>query len=144
MKNKKGSSEVILMVLLVVFLVFFFIGVSFSSSKRVETKIYDTKFLKEFYSKQDVAEVYIQKAGEDAVKNGKVGFKDNFKTEFAKYNFEEDYLNELKKIVSDGNFEVLEGENFLEVVIKDLEMKISKDIKVIYSPEISVKIYLGK
>ena len=141
MKNKSGAMEIVLLVLLVVLVTSASLFIFITSDRKAEAKIYDARFIEGFYQKQELAEFYIKQVGEDVIeKNGASNFKENFKTEFGEYNFEEDYLIELKEIISEGRFNVLVEEDVLEITINQLEMKNSfEKIQVEYTPEISVK-----
>jgi len=141
LKNKSGAMEIVLLVLLVVLVTSASLFIFITSDRKAEAKIYDARFIEGFYQKQELAEFYIKQVGEDVIeKNGASNFKENFKTEFGEYNFEEDYLIELKEIISEGRFNVLVEEDVLEITINQLEMKNSfEKIQVEYTPEISVK-----
>lgn len=140
LKNKSGAMEIVLLVLLVVLVTSASLFIFITSDRKAEAKIYDARFIEGFYQKQELAEFYIKQVGEDVIeKNGASNFKENFKTEFGKYNFEEDYLKELKKLISEDKFNVLVDGEILEIVINEWEVKDSfEKIQVTYTPEISV------
>lgn len=72
-------------------------------------------------------------------------FVENFKTEFNSYDFEEDYLKNLKEIIKDGDFDAVVDEGSLTLAVNDWEMKDSlNDINITYSPGISLKFDLKK
>ena len=72
-------------------------------------------------------------------------FAENFKTEFKKYDFEEDYLKNLKDIIWDGDFDVIMGGGFLALTVNAWEMKSSlNDINITYVPRIFLKFDLEK
>lgn len=72
-------------------------------------------------------------------------FIENFKTEFNSYDFEEDYLKNLKEIIKDGDFDAVVDEGSLTLAVNDWEMKDSlNDINITYSPGISLKFDLKK
>ncbi len=68
-----------------------------------------------------------------------IKFNQNFKEEFENYNFEEDYLKNLKEVILDGNFDVIVNEENLVIKINNLEINNSvKNINITYIPEISL------
>ncbi len=72
-------------------------------------------------------------------------FVENFKTEFKSYDFEEDYLKNLKEAVNDGDFDVTLDRGILEIVIDSWEMKaFLNDINITYTPGISLKFDLKR
>jgi len=140
-KSSKGAMEIVLLVLLVVLVVsvaLFTFGVN---PPYLKANVYDARFVENVYQKQDLAEFYIRQVGEDVLdKSGESGFKENFKTEFSKYDFAANSLKELQKIISEDRFNVFVNGNVLEVVINNWEIEDSfEKIKVSYYPKISVK-----
>ena len=72
-------------------------------------------------------------------------FVENFKTEFKKYDFEDDYLKNLKEIIEDEDFDVIVDREILGIVIDSWEMNGSlNDINITYVPGISLKFNLKK
>jgi len=72
-------------------------------------------------------------------------FAENFKTEFKKYDFEDDYLKNLKETIGDGDFDVIVSEGVLTLVVNSWEMKsFIDDINITYVPRISLKFDLKK
>lgn len=72
-------------------------------------------------------------------------FKENFKTEFENYEFEEGYLKGLKELISKESFTVLFDGETLKVDIDDWQISNSLDnIGVVYFPEISSEFNLRK
>ena len=173
MKNKSGAMEIVLLVLLVflvVTVVLFTFAVNPSYAK---ANVYDARFVENVYQKQDLAEFYIRQVGEEVLeKTGESDFKENFKMEFERHDFAplaypetfpgemstegKDDLKELKKIISEGKFNVFVEEGVLEVVINDWVIKdslvapkgvpsmqedinIDGKIQITYTPKISVK-----
>ena len=142
--NKKASMEIVLLVLLVLLVILVALFNFIIGSKDIQTNIYDSRFIEGVYQKQDLAEFYIRQVGEEVIdKNGESGFKENFKAEFSKYDFAENYLNDLQKIISEGKFDVNVVSNFLEITINSWELKSfapkGKNIEVSYYPKISLK-----
>jgi len=139
MKNKNGQVEIAVFIFLIVGLVFFSIYTFYANPKKVEANIYDARFLEVSYSEKEIMEIYIEKVGKDVIKGGVNGFEERFKTEFARYNFTESYLNDLKKLVSEGDFKVSQTSEFLEIIFENLDLKNSLgEISVTYTPKISV------
>ena len=142
--NRRGAMEIVLLVLLVVLVTSVALFTFVVNPSYAKTNVYDTRFVENVYQKQELAEFYIRQVGEDVFdKSGESGFKENFKAEFSKYDFEEEYLKELKKIINEGEFNVFVDEEILEIVINVWEIKDSfGKIQIKYTPEISVKFSL--
>lgn len=144
--NKHGAMEIVLFVVLtalVVSVALFTFGVNPPYTK---VNVYDARFVESVFQEQDLAEFYIKQVGEEVIeKNGKENFPENFQTEFGKYDFVESYLNDLKKVVSEGNFNIVTEENVLIMTTNSWEIKDSfESIQVMYTPKISVKFDLEK
>ena len=141
MKNKTGSVEIVVFVFLVVALVLFAGYKFYTSSGKVETRITGARFIENLYFEKKIAENYIEKIGKDVIeKNGEIDFKENFKTEFSKYDFAANSLKELQKIISEERFNIFAENNILEVVINSWEVEDSiEKIQIKYVPKISVK-----
>ena len=136
--NKHGAMEIVLLVLLVLLVISVALFNFIIGSKSIQTNIYDARFIEGVYQKQDLAEFYIRQVGEDVKNSG--DFSESFKAEFSKYNFEEDYLNELQKIISDGGFNVNVVSNVLEITINSWGLKDSfGKVEVSYYPKISLE-----
>lgn len=77
--------------------------------------------------------------------NFKNRYIENFKEEFESYNFEEDYLRDLRQIILDENFDVVVDKEIVTMTINNLEMNSSiEGINVTYIPEISLEFNLKK
>ena len=155
--NRRGSIEIVLLVLLVLLVTSVALFNFIVGSKSIQANIYDARFIEGVYQKQDLAEFYIRQVGEEVIeKNRENGFKENFKVEFSRYDFDQDYLKDLQKIIGEGKFNIVElapkgvpsveedvnteGKGFLEVVINSWEVEDSfEQIKIKYNPKISLK-----
>ena len=155
--NKQGAMEIVLLVLLVLLVISVALFNFIIGSKSVQANIYDARFIEEVYQKQDLAEFYIRQVGEEVIAKNSGDFSESFKTEFSRYEFTLDYLNDLQKIISEGRFNVRELElapkgvpsvkedintegNVLEITINSWEIKDSfGKIQIKYRPEISVE-----
>jgi hypothetical protein len=72
-------------------------------------------------------------------------FIENFKEEFKDYDFEDDYLKNLKEIILDGNFDVILDKESLVVKINNLEINNSLEkVNITYIPEISLEFNFKK
>ncbi len=76
-------------------------------------------------------------------------FRDNFieefKTEFSRYDFEEDYLKNLKEIIAVGSFDVVFDGEVLTMSINNWELNdFLNNINVTYSPRIYLKFDMMK
>ncbi len=67
MQNKRGDVAILLLVVLVLLVTMTTIFTLVTSSEKVEIKISNTRFIENFYLKQDLAEFYIGQAGEKAI-----------------------------------------------------------------------------
>jgi len=139
--NRRGAMEIILLVLLVgmiVAITLFTFGVN---PPYLKVNVHDARFVENVYQKQDLAEFYIKQVGKVAIER-EIGedFGEKFKEEFNKYNFEEDYLIELQKIISEDKIKIFTNAETLEIVIDSWETEDSfGKIQIKYTPEISVK-----
>ena len=138
--NRRGSIEIVLLVLLVLLVILVALFNFIVGSKSIQANIYDARFIEGVYQKQDLAEFYIRQVGEEVIAKNSGDFSESFKVEFSKYNFEEDYLNDLQKIINDGEFNVFVNEDILEIVVNSWGLKDSfEKIEVSYYPKISLK-----
>lgn len=72
-------------------------------------------------------------------------FIDNFKKELAKYEFEESYLIDLKKNISENKFDVSFNGEFIQLNMNSLMLTNSiKETSIIYKPQISLEFDLNK
>ncbi len=72
-------------------------------------------------------------------------FSENFKKEFEKYDFEEDYLIDLKKNISENKFDVSFNGEFIQLNMNSLMLTNSiKETSIIYKPQISLEFDLNK
>jgi len=157
-KSRKGSVEIVVFVFLVVALVLFAGYKFYTNSGKVEANITDARFVRSLYSEQKIAGNYIEKIGEDVMaRNSEKDFSESFKEEFGRYSFDDEYLKNLKKIISEDKFSVREFESapkgvpsvegdvntegkILEIVVESWELNdLSGKINVKYTPKISVK-----
>ena len=137
-KNNKGDGAIVLLVLLVLLVTATALFVFLTNTWKFESKISDARVIEELYLKEELVKFYVEQAGDKATKTSG-DFEENFKTEFEKYSFDEDYLKDVKKIVREGEFNVLDDDEVLEIVINSWKMKESfGNIQVSYSPNISV------
>ncbi|MAG11157.1 hypothetical protein CMI44_02500 [Candidatus Pacearchaeota archaeon] len=135
--NKRGNIAITILVFLVATLVFSSVFIFFTTSGKASAKIYDAKFLDSVYVKQNLAEFYLRHAGENMKNSGYS--KESFKKKFEEYDFDEDYLKELKKIISEDKFNLKKEDKILEIVVNEWKIKdLHKNI-VTYIPKISVK-----
>lgn len=104
--NKHGAMEIVLLVLLVLLVILVALFNFIVGSKSIQANIYDARFIEEVYQKQDLAEFYIRQVGEEVIVKNSGDFSESFKAEFSKYNFAQDNLKELQKIISEGGFNV--------------------------------------
>jgi len=139
MKNKKrGAMEIVLLVVLVLLVASVSLFTFGAGASYTKVNINDAKFVESFYQKQDLAEFYIRQVGEEA-KNSEKDFGVVFKEGFSKYKFEEDYLKELQKIISEDKFSFFSEEDIVGVMISSWEIKDSSGkIQIKYVPKISV------
>ena len=76
-------------------------------------------------------------------KNLKQRFSQNFKEEFESYEFSKDYLNNLKEIVSEDDFNVLLNYGVFQISMNSLEISDSfNNIEIKYKPKILLKFNL--
>jgi len=142
--NKRADPSVVLLVFLVVIVALTALFVFIADPMGARAKIYDVQFIEELYEKQDLAEFYIRQVGESVInKYGENDFREDFKTEFNAYDFDEEHMKELKEIINQGNFGVEINEKILKITIDSLQMKKSfGKIQIIYDPEISLEFKL--
>lgn len=152
-KNQKGSVEIVLLVLLVLIVTLAALFNFTINSNKIGIKIADTKFIEKLYLRQDLMEFYLMKAGEKAIIATDEGEEliseekliNNFKTEFKNYEFDEQYLKDLKEIIEDGNFKFFIEEDFLYLGVTSLELKeSSENVNIIYHPKIFLEFNLEK
>ncbi len=159
MKNKRGAMEIVLLVFLVLLVVSVALFSFIVNPSYAKVNVYDARFIENVYQKQELAEFYIRQVGEKAIVR-KIGedFGGKFKEEFSKYDFTEDYLIELKEIISEDKFMISTGAETLKIVIDNWKIEESapkgvpydsqdgtsegKKIQITYTPEISVKFNL--
>lgn len=92
------------------------------------------------YSKTDVEFKFLDKRLD---KNFKTKFIENFKTEFASYNFDKSSLKDLQLIIKDLSNDNFDFENgVLTITINN--WKINKKLEIIYYPQIFIKLDLEK
>ena len=144
--NKHGAMEIVLLVLLVLLVILVALFNFIVGSKSIQANIYDARFIEEVYQKQDLAEFYIRQVGEEVIAKNSGDFSESFKAEFSKYNFAQDNLKELQKIISEGGFNVFveaptdTSKGVLEIVINSWEIEDSfEKIEITYSPKISLE-----
>ena len=141
-KNKRADGAIVLLVLLVLLVTATALFVFLTNTWEFESKISDARVIEELYLKEELVKFYVVQAGEDAIEktsNFEKDFKGNFKIGFAKYNFDQRYLNDMKKIISEGKFNIEVEGKILKLEIQEFELKDSfGKIEVTYSPKISV------
>ncbi len=153
MKKNGQSISIGILVLLVVALICSSIIIFLTTSGKFSSKIYDAKFLEKFYLKENVAEFYLKKTGEEALKKTYVNaenepetdfvekFISNFKTEFARYKFEEEYLKNLQNSIHDGNFTATLNEKGVNLEVRNFVLKENYSlVESEYSPRIFLEI----
>ena len=101
-KSRKGDGAIVLLVLLVLLVTATALFVFLTNTWKFESKISDARVIEELYLKEELVKFYVEQAGEKATKTSG-DFEENFKTEFAKYNFEEDYLKMCRRLLARGS-----------------------------------------
>lgn len=82
---------------------------------------------------------------ENLNENFRASFIENFKKEFSAYEFDEQYLKDLRDVVLSEDFQVYFDGEIINVVFLNLQFKGSvEDINVNYNPSISIAISLTK
>ena len=151
-KNKRGVIEVALIVVLFLALVFTTFFYFATSTSKVAVKINDAKFLDGVYAKEKIAGYYVFSVGEKAFEKSansdrdvlRVNFVYNFKEEFSKYKFSEDYLAGLQEKIKNSDFNIfVEGNELIVRVNLELEDSI-EDLKVIYTPIVEKRFALNE
>lgn len=105
-KNRRGDIAILLLVILVLLVASATLFSFVISSGKVEAKISSAQFIKDFYSRQNLIEFYLNQAGENSIRKTYNEFVENG-----------DYINNL--IISGGEFEFEEIHNKLSENFRD-------------------------
>ena len=110
------------------------------AGKEAFFKTYKEVVNQELYVEQPVKKVNSNLKFENLNSNWKQEFnnkfKENFKLEFSSYSFNEDYLINLRQLILDNEFEILEKKGGFDIFISNLNLSsYSKTLNVTYTPK---------
>jgi hypothetical protein len=154
LNNKKGSLWIVVLVFLILFLVGFTLFRFVLSNDIINSKIDDVNFLQGFILAENDAQFILKQLAdssflysyEGVVNNGINGKSDVFlytsfentfnskiKEEFSNYEFEEDYLNQVKNKILSGDYVLSFEDNNMKIILSDLSFSNStKNIEGLY------------
>lgn len=131
MINKRGNLPVVVLVVLTLVLSIWTLFVFTTNANKFDTFLKGVGYSEEVYVKENIAKYQIYIVGKDLLNNSSLT-KENFKAEFLKFKFEEDYLIELSKFISqdkfkvtNNEFELIDPENIYSINDTEKEMNIT-------------------